>query len=60
VEQEFGRFMLALSLFGLGSNTGREGGRKKEKGFCRFCFLFENILKKKTTLNKKTTVLLIN
>jgi len=47
VEQEFGQFMLALSLFGLGSNTGREGGRKKEKGFCRFCFLFENILKKK-------------
>jgi hypothetical protein len=47
VEQEFGQFMLALSLFGLGSNTGREGRRKKEKGFCRFCFLFENILKKK-------------
>jgi hypothetical protein len=60
VEQEFGQFMLALSLFGLGSNTGREGRRKKEKGFCRFCFLFENILKKKTKLNKKTTVLLIN
>jgi len=50
VEQEFGRFMLALSLFGLGSNTGREGGRKKDKGFCRFCFLFENILKKKKQL----------